>query len=50
MSAPKKKPTSFSISERADELLARLSEHHGISRSSVIEMLLRAEARKLALE
>lgn len=50
MSAPKKKPTSFSISERADELLGRISEHHGISRSAVIEMLVRAEARTLALE
>jgi len=50
MSAPKKKPTSFSITERADELLAKIANHHGISRSSVIEMLIRAEARKLALE
>lgn len=50
MLAPKKKITSFSISERADEVLGKLAEYHGISRSSVIEMLLRAEARKLALE
>ena len=50
MAAPKKKVTSFSISERADEILAKLAEFHGVSRSSVIEMLVRAEARKLALE
>lgn len=50
MSAPKKKATSFSISEVADELLGKLAEYHGIKRTAVIEMLIRAEARKLALE
>lgn len=40
-----KKPASFRLSEPAKKLLAALSEHHGISQASVIEMALRKEAR-----
>lgn len=50
MSQEKRQKTTFAFTPLADELLNRLAEFHGISRTSVIEMLVRAEARKLALE
>lgn len=50
MSQEKRKTTTFAITPLADGLLAKIAEYHGISRTSVIEMLVRAEARKLALE
>jgi hypothetical protein len=46
----KRKPTSFSLSERAVELIAMLAEHHGLNKTLVLEMIVREEARKLGLE
>lgn len=50
MTLKPKKPTSFSISEKAHDLLAKLAEYHGLSKTAQIETLVRAEARKLGLE
>lgn len=50
MTQEKRLKTTFAITPKADDLLAKLAEYHGISRTSVIEMLVRAEARKLDLE
>lgn len=44
-----RKTTSFSISLKGDELLLALANFHGITRTAVIEMIVRAEARKLGL-
>jgi hypothetical protein len=44
-----KRATSYRLSDRALELLGRLSEHYGFSRASVLEMLVRAEARRVLL-
>lgn len=50
MSQEKRHKTTFAMSQKADDLLAKLAEHHGISRTSVLEMIVREEARKLGLE
>lgn len=50
MTQEKRQKTTIAITPRGDELLLKLAEYHGISRTSVIEMLVRAEARKLDLE
>ena len=50
MTQKKRKPTSFSLSERALDLIAKIAEHHGLNKTLVIEMLVREEARKLGLE
>ena len=40
------KPTTFRLSVEARELLAALSRHKGISMTSVLEVLLREEAKR----
>lgn len=50
MTSKKRKTTTFSITEKADELLTRIADHHGVSKTSVIEMIVREEARRLGLE
>lgn len=45
----KRKTTSFSITAVADDLLNKLAAHHGITKTSVIEMIVREEARKLGM-
>ncbi len=47
---PKKKGTSFSLSEKALDLIAKLADHHGLNKTLTLEMLVRQEARKLGLE
>lgn len=47
---PRKKPTSFSLSDKALDLITKLAVHHGLSKTSVVEMIVRDEARKLGLE
>lgn len=42
--------TTIAMTPVADDLLSKIAAYHGISRTSVIEMLVRAEARKLDLE
>lgn len=41
-----KTPVSLRLSDTGRALLVRLAEHHGISQASVVEMLLRREARE----
>lgn len=41
-----KKPTSFKLSEEARKILDRLSKSRGISRTAVIETLIRDEAKR----
>ena len=50
MSQEKRQKTTFAMTQKADELLAAIAQHHGISRTSVLEMIVREEARKLGLE
>lgn len=51
MTKDTKKPTSFTMSDTAQALLAKIGNHHGLSsKSGVVEMLIRAEARRLNLE
>lgn len=50
MSQEKRQKTTFAMTQKADELLASIAEHHGISRTSVLEMIVREYARKLGLE
>lgn len=50
MTQKKRKPTSFSLSEKAMDLIAKIADHHGLNKTLVIEMLVREEARKLGLE
>ena len=50
MAQKKRNPTSFSLTEKATDLLTMLADHYGISRTSVIEMLVREESRKLGVE
>ena len=50
MSLEKRQKTTFAMTQKADELLAAIAEHHGISRTSVLEMIVREYARKLGLE
>ena len=50
MSQEKRQKTTFAMTQKADELLAKIAEHHGISRTSVLEMLVREYARELGLE
>lgn len=50
MHPEKRQKTTFAITAVADDLLVKIAAYHGISRTSVIEMLVRAEARKLGLE
>ena len=50
---PKKKKrvtTTFSFTERADQILSQVADHYGLSKTAWIEMTLREEARKLGLE
>lgn len=49
MSQEKRQKTTFAMTQRADELLAAIAEHHGISRTSVLEMIVRQYARELGL-
>lgn len=41
--------TSISISAQANEIWVLLSKYYGISKTSVIELLVREEARELGL-
>lgn len=52
MDSKKKKrvTTTFSFTEKADQILTQVSEHYGLSKTAWIEMTLREEARKLGLE
>lgn len=50
MASKKRKPTSFSLSEHAMILIGKLADRHGLSKTAVLEMLVREEARKLDLE
>lgn len=50
MPPKKRKPTSFSLSEKALDLIAKIAEHHGLNKTQMLEMMLREEARKLGLE
>ena len=51
MPPKKRKPsTSFSLSEKALDLIAKLADHHGLNKTLVVEMIVREEARKLGLE
>lgn len=47
--AEKKVKTSFTLSQTCKNLLGALSEWHGISMASVIEMIVREEARSKGL-
>ena len=50
MNQKKRKTTSFSITDKCDELLGKLAAHYGLSRTAWIEMMVREEARKLDLK
>lgn len=50
MSQEKRHKTTFAMSQKADEFLAKLADHYGISRTSVLEMIIRDRARDLGLE
>ena len=50
MTLKKRKPTSFSLSEKAVDLIAKLAEHHGLNKTLLLEMIVREEARKIGLE
>jgi predicted DNA-binding protein YlxM (UPF0122 family) len=50
MNPDKRQKTTIALTPKADDLLAEIAKFHGISRTSVIEMLVRAEARNLGLE
>lgn len=50
MPPKKRKPTSFSLSEKALDLIGKLAEYHGLNKTLVVEMVVREEARKLGLE
>lgn len=45
----KRKTTSFSITTVADDLLNQMASYHGITKTAVIEMIVREEARKLGM-
>lgn len=44
-----KVPTSFRLSQRAHRLMERLSTHYGLSKTGVIELLLRNHAREIGM-
>jgi hypothetical protein len=44
-----KRATSYRLSDKAVEMLTKLSDHYGFSRASVLEMLVRAEARRVLI-
>lgn len=46
----KRNKTTFAMTQKADEMLAKIAEYYGISRTSVLEMIVREQARKLGLE
>lgn len=52
--ADKNKPgrvtTTFSLSDKGHGCLSKIAQHYGISKTAVLEMLIRAEARKIGLE
>lgn len=50
MSQDKRQKTTFAMTQKADDLLAALAEYYGISRTSVLEMIVRDRARDLGLE
>lgn len=50
MPPKKRKPTSFSLSEKALDLIAKIADHHGLNKTLTVEMIVREEARKLGLE
>ena len=43
------KPTSFSLTDEARELLVALSVHYGLNRTAVVGMLIRERAREVGL-
>ena len=46
----KRKSVSYTITPLGASLLQKIAEYHGISKTSVIEMIARQEARRLGLE
>jgi hypothetical protein len=42
--------TTFAFTRKANELLTALAAHYGLSRTSLIEMMVREEARKIGRE
>lgn len=50
MAESKKRSTSYTVSAKAAQLLENIADYHGISKTAVIEMIARQEARKLGLE
>ena len=44
---PKKLPTSFRLTKDAQDLLEKLAEYEGTSRTSMLEILIRQRARHL---
>lgn len=50
MTLKTRKPTSFSLSDKALDLITKLADHHGLNKTRVLEMIVREEARKLGLE
>jgi DNA-binding PadR family transcriptional regulator len=47
---PGRVTTTYSLSDKGHDLLAKIAEHLGLSRTAWIEMAVREEARKLGLE
>lgn len=46
----KRVTTTFSFSAKGHELLNKIAEYNGITKTSWFEMMIREEARKLGLE